>query len=210
MTIAGNDALLASLVAQSEGRVLDFVTLRALVEESSQAGARRALGALGEVSLQRVGGDLVGLAQFQRFGLAVQGDGVLCGGRVVEAGAGLFGGHFESCCLRGGAHLLRLLLLQCHGCEVPLNRKNLRALRADGGVQCHPTGDARKVALPRGPRQRHHSTGRRPAFAPAPSHHPIESLRRLRDSPGTPVNRSHAPDDARDGQNCEPGPSLVP
>jgi hypothetical protein len=47
MTVVGNDALLASLVAQSEGRVLDFVTLRAIVEESSQAGARRALGALG-------------------------------------------------------------------------------------------------------------------------------------------------------------------
>jgi uncharacterized membrane protein YdfJ with MMPL/SSD domain len=42
-----NDALLATLVAQANGRALDVVTLRALVEESSQAGARRALGALG-------------------------------------------------------------------------------------------------------------------------------------------------------------------
>jgi hypothetical protein len=42
-----NDALLATLVAQAEGRALDVVTLRALVEESSQVGARRALGALG-------------------------------------------------------------------------------------------------------------------------------------------------------------------
>ena len=42
-----NDALLATLVAQADGRVIDVVTLRALVEESSQAGARRALGALG-------------------------------------------------------------------------------------------------------------------------------------------------------------------
>jgi hypothetical protein len=42
-----NDALLATLAAQAEGRALDVVTLRALVEESSQAGARRALGALG-------------------------------------------------------------------------------------------------------------------------------------------------------------------
>jgi uncharacterized membrane protein YdfJ with MMPL/SSD domain len=42
-----NDALLATLVAQAEGRCMDVVTLRALVEESSQAGARRALGALG-------------------------------------------------------------------------------------------------------------------------------------------------------------------
>lgn len=42
-----NDALLATLVAQANGRALDVVTLRALIEESSQAGARRALGALG-------------------------------------------------------------------------------------------------------------------------------------------------------------------
>jgi hypothetical protein len=42
-----NDALLATLVAQADGKCLDVVTLRALVEESSQAGARRALGALG-------------------------------------------------------------------------------------------------------------------------------------------------------------------
>ncbi len=42
-----SDALLASLMAQAEGRTADLVTLRALVEESSQAGARRALGALG-------------------------------------------------------------------------------------------------------------------------------------------------------------------
>jgi hypothetical protein len=42
-----NDALLATLVAQADGKVIDVVTLRALVEESSQSGARRALGALG-------------------------------------------------------------------------------------------------------------------------------------------------------------------
>ena len=46
MTI-GNDALLATLIARADGRCLDVVTLRAMVEESSQAGARRALGALG-------------------------------------------------------------------------------------------------------------------------------------------------------------------
>ena len=46
MTVS-NDALLATLVAQADGKCLDVVTLRALVEESSQAGARRALGALG-------------------------------------------------------------------------------------------------------------------------------------------------------------------
>lgn len=42
-----NDALLARLMAQAEGRGVDLVTLRALVEEASQAGATRALGALG-------------------------------------------------------------------------------------------------------------------------------------------------------------------
>lgn len=44
---SGADALLASLMAQAEGRGVDLVTLRALVEESSQAGARRALASLG-------------------------------------------------------------------------------------------------------------------------------------------------------------------
>jgi len=41
------EALLATLIAQAEGRGVDLVTLRALVEESSQAGARRALAWLG-------------------------------------------------------------------------------------------------------------------------------------------------------------------
>lgn len=41
------DALLATMIAQAEGRGVDLVTLRALVEESSQAGARRALASLG-------------------------------------------------------------------------------------------------------------------------------------------------------------------
>ena len=43
----GADALLASLMAQAEGRGVDMITLRALVEESSEAGARRALAQLG-------------------------------------------------------------------------------------------------------------------------------------------------------------------
>ena len=34
-------------MAQAEGRGVDLITLRALVEEASQAGATRALGALG-------------------------------------------------------------------------------------------------------------------------------------------------------------------
>jgi hypothetical protein len=41
------ETLLASLMAQSESRGVDLITLRALVEESSQAGARRALASLG-------------------------------------------------------------------------------------------------------------------------------------------------------------------
>lgn len=45
--VMSSDALLASLMAQAEGRGVDLVTLRALVEESSQAGARRALASLG-------------------------------------------------------------------------------------------------------------------------------------------------------------------
>ncbi len=39
--------MLASLMRQAEGEGVDLVTLRALVEEASQAGAERALGALG-------------------------------------------------------------------------------------------------------------------------------------------------------------------
>ncbi len=42
-----NEPILALLMAQAESRGAELVTLRALVEESSQAGARRALGALG-------------------------------------------------------------------------------------------------------------------------------------------------------------------
>ena len=41
------DALLASLMAQAEGRGTEMITLRALVEESSEAWARRALSSLG-------------------------------------------------------------------------------------------------------------------------------------------------------------------
>jgi hypothetical protein len=47
MTDVSAEALLASLMAQAEGRGVDLVTLRALAEESSQAGARRALASLG-------------------------------------------------------------------------------------------------------------------------------------------------------------------
>jgi hypothetical protein len=46
-TIMSAEALLASLMAQAEGRGFDLITMRALVEESSQAGVRRALASLG-------------------------------------------------------------------------------------------------------------------------------------------------------------------
>jgi hypothetical protein len=40
-------AMLASLMRRAEGQGAELVTLRALVEEASQAGAERALGTLG-------------------------------------------------------------------------------------------------------------------------------------------------------------------
>ena len=46
MTDAGN-SMLALLVAQAEGQGAGLVTLRALIEEASEAGAGRALEALG-------------------------------------------------------------------------------------------------------------------------------------------------------------------
>ena len=42
-----SDAVLAHLARQAEGAGADFVTVRALVEEASEAGAERALGRLG-------------------------------------------------------------------------------------------------------------------------------------------------------------------
>jgi hypothetical protein len=47
VTAVSAEALLASLMAQAEGRGVDMITLRALAEESSEAGARRALAQLG-------------------------------------------------------------------------------------------------------------------------------------------------------------------
>jgi hypothetical protein len=40
-------SMLALLVAQAEGQGADLVTLRGLIEEASELGAERALGALG-------------------------------------------------------------------------------------------------------------------------------------------------------------------
>ncbi len=44
---ADNAGMLARLMAQAEGQGADLVTLRALIEEASESGAERALGALG-------------------------------------------------------------------------------------------------------------------------------------------------------------------
>ena len=44
---ADNARMLARLMAQAEGQGADLVTLRALIEEASEAGAERALAALG-------------------------------------------------------------------------------------------------------------------------------------------------------------------
>ena len=60
--------LLASLMAQAEGRGVDLITMRAFVEESSQAGARRALASLGldderATRYGRAEGTLVGVAR---------------------------------------------------------------------------------------------------------------------------------------------------
>jgi hypothetical protein len=46
-TATATDALLTQLLTQTDGRVLDVVTMRALVEEASQSGAERALATLG-------------------------------------------------------------------------------------------------------------------------------------------------------------------
>ena len=42
-----NADMLARLMAQAEGQGADLVTLRALIEEASELGAERAMGALG-------------------------------------------------------------------------------------------------------------------------------------------------------------------
>lgn len=47
MSRQGADDLLADLLANAQGRPLDYVVLRALVEEASEAGACRALASLG-------------------------------------------------------------------------------------------------------------------------------------------------------------------
>ncbi|MBV8973413.1 MAG: hypothetical protein JO290_14100 [Sphingomonadaceae bacterium] len=54
--------MLAALIAQAEGQGADLVTLRALVEEATEAGATRALTAIG-LSDERAGADIVELRQ---------------------------------------------------------------------------------------------------------------------------------------------------
>lgn len=47
MSRARADELLARLIASAEGQRIDFVILQAVIEEASEAGASRALAALG-------------------------------------------------------------------------------------------------------------------------------------------------------------------
>ena len=50
-------AMLARLMSQAEGQGADLVTLRALIEEATEMGAERALGAVG-LTDQRAGRDM--------------------------------------------------------------------------------------------------------------------------------------------------------
>jgi hypothetical protein len=50
-----NAGMLARLMSQAEGQGADLVTLRALIEEASEKGAERALGALGLRDARRGG-----------------------------------------------------------------------------------------------------------------------------------------------------------
>ena len=65
---ADNAAMLARLMAQAEGQGADLVTLRALIEEASEIGAERALGALGlrDATARRDMGELRELLQAWR------------------------------------------------------------------------------------------------------------------------------------------------
>ncbi len=54
--------MLAALIAQAEGQGADLVTLRALVEEATEAGATRALNNIG-LSDERAGADIIELRQ---------------------------------------------------------------------------------------------------------------------------------------------------
>ena len=46
-SVGSTETVLTQLLAQSDGRVLDAVAMRALVEEACQSGAQRALARLG-------------------------------------------------------------------------------------------------------------------------------------------------------------------
>ncbi len=54
--------MLAALLAQAEGQGADLVTLRALIEEATEAGAARALASIG-LHDDRAGADIVELRQ---------------------------------------------------------------------------------------------------------------------------------------------------
>ncbi len=54
--------MLAGLIAQAEGQGADIVTLRALIEEATEAGASRALASIG-LHDDRAGADIIELRQ---------------------------------------------------------------------------------------------------------------------------------------------------
>ena len=99
-------------MAQAEGKGVDLITLRALVEEASQAGATRALGALGL-------GRSAGAARHGRIARAAVG----LARRQAERAAGGGGAGWCGCCWRllliGLAVRLRLTdLLVTRVCSV--------------------------------------------------------------------------------------------
>ncbi len=54
--------MLAALIAQAEGQGADLITLRALIEEATEAGAARALASIG-LHDERAGADIVELRE---------------------------------------------------------------------------------------------------------------------------------------------------
>jgi hypothetical protein len=56
------DELLADLLASAQGRTVDYVVLRAVIEEASEAGAYRALASLG-LEDERAGRDMAELRE---------------------------------------------------------------------------------------------------------------------------------------------------
>ena len=61
----GNEAVLAELARQAQGEVADMATLRAMIEEAGELGARRALARLG-LADEAAGCDMAELRELLR------------------------------------------------------------------------------------------------------------------------------------------------